>query len=73
MTFGEAGLLFGEPRTATVISETDGLLMCLSEADLCDLRDKHPHTAFALMKCFVFSQSEKLRLTNAQVALLDAL
>lgn len=72
MTFGEAGLLFGEPRTATVISETDGLLMCLSEADLCDLRDKHPHTAFALMKCFVFSQSEKLRLTNAQVALLDA-
>ena len=73
MTFGEAGLLFREPRTATVISETDGILLCLSESDLSVLADQDPDAVIALMKCFIFSQSEKLRLTDVQVALLDAL
>lgn len=73
MSFGEAGLLFREARTATVVSETDGLLMRLSEADISVLKDEDPDTVIALMKCFIFSQSEKLRLTDAQIALLDAL
>lgn len=69
--FGEMALLDGEPRSATVVADTELECQVLSIADFERLKDAHPRIAIRLLSNLASESSLRLRRANRLIFELE--
>jgi len=72
VAFGEAAMLTGEPRNATVRAETDVVLYEISRVAFAGFASDFPVGALAIMTNLARIQSQRVRELNATVRALSA-
>lgn len=69
--FGEMALLDGEPRSATVVADTDLECRTLSTVDFEHLKEAHPRIAIQLLSNLANESSLRLRRANRLIFELE--
>ena len=63
-TFGEGGLIFTQPRSATIVADTECKCLVLKQDDLTHFSEKMPHAALVIFRRINERLLERLRKTS---------